>query len=99
MPFIKGQTGNPQGRPTGSQNYVTTDIKEFINNFLNENLSTLQADFDNLQSKERLYFMEKLLKYVIPTKTEEVSKKPYNRIEEMTDEELNAEIARLKEFC
>ena len=96
MPFKKGQTGNPQGRPTGSQNNVTTDIKEFINNFLNKNLSTLQTDFDNLESKERLYFMEKLLKYVIPIKSDNIIKQPKNPYEDWTDEQIDAEIERLR---
>ena len=95
MPFIKGQTGNPKGRPTGSQNYVTTDIKEFINNFLNENLNTLQADFDNLESKERLYFMEKLLKYVVPVKADHTVKQPTSKYADWTDEQIKAEIERL----
>ena len=95
MPFIKGQTGNPQGRPTGSQNYVTTDIKEFINNFLNENLNTLQADFDNLESKERLYFMEKLLKYVVPVKADHTVKQPTSKYADWTTEQIKAEIERL----
>ena len=95
MPFIKGQTGNPQGRPTGSQNNVTTDIKEFINNFLNENLNTLQADFDNLESKERLYFMEKLLKYVVPVKADHTVKQPTSKYADWTDEQIKAEIERI----
>lgn len=96
MPFKKGQTGNPQGRPTGSLNNVTTDIKEFINNFLNDNWGTLQSDFDNLESKERLHFMEKLLKYVVPIKADHIIKQPKNPFEDWTDEQLNAEIERLR---
>jgi len=89
--FKKG-TG---GRPKGSPNKTTIEVKEFISNFLNENLLTLQSDFDNLESKERLYFMEKLLKYVIPIKAEPIIKEIKNEYAEMTDEQLRSEIERI----
>ncbi|MBK8081344.1 MAG: hypothetical protein IPK25_14345 [Saprospiraceae bacterium] len=47
------------GRPKGSKNKVTIEVKEFLNNFLHDNLNTLQSDFDKLDSKDRLYFIEK----------------------------------------
>lgn len=95
MPFKKGQTGNPQGRPIGSQNNVTTDVKEFIKTFLNDNLNTLQSDFNNLESKDRLYFVEKLLKYVIPAKADHIVKQPTSKYEDWTVEQMTAEIERI----
>lgn len=84
------------GRPKGKQNKVTTDVKVFLNNFLNDNLSTLQADFDNLESKERLYFIEKLLKYVVPIKADHTVKQPISKYADWTDEQITTEIERIK---
>lgn len=38
MPFKKGQSGNPDGRPKGSQNGYTKDIKEAFGKLLGDNL-------------------------------------------------------------
>lgn len=83
------------GRPKGAKNKVTIEVKEFLSNFLNENLSTLQADFDNLESKERLYFMEKLLKYFVPLKADHNISPPRNKYEDWTLDQINAEVERL----
>jgi len=83
------------GRPKGAKNKVTIEVKEFLSNFLNDNLSKLQEDFDNLESKERLYFIEKLLKYVVPIKADQTVKQPISKYADWTDEQLKAEIERL----
>ncbi len=83
------------GRPKGSKNKVTIEVKEFLNNFLHDNLNTLQSDFDKLDSKDRLYFIEKILKYIIPTKADHIIKKPINQYEDWTEEQLQAELDRL----
>ena len=54
------------GRPKGSANKTTIEIKEFLTNFISDNLNTFQSDFDQLGSKDRLNFMERLLKIIIP---------------------------------
>jgi len=36
MPFKKGESGNPGGRPKGSKNKLTTSIKEMVFNALND---------------------------------------------------------------
>jgi hypothetical protein len=83
------------GRPKGAQNKVTIEVKEFLSNFLNDNLGTIQADFDNLESKERLYFIEKLLKYIVPIKADNTIKQPTSKYSDWTDEQLKAEIERI----
>lgn len=55
------------GRKMGSQNLVTKEISDFILNFVNSNLDTIQKDLDNLQPKERLQFIAMLLKFILPT--------------------------------
>jgi hypothetical protein len=86
------------GRPKGCKNKVTTDVKEFLNNFVNDNLETIQRDFDNLESKDRLLFFEKLLKYIIPTKAEQIVKPQISEYEDWTKEQIEAELKRLEDF-
>lgn len=85
------------GRPKGAKNKVTIEVKEFLNNFLQDNLETIQDDFDKLESKDRLLFFEKLLKYVVPTKTDHIIKQPKNQYEDWTDEQLKKELDRLRD--
>ena len=62
----RGRTNNPNGRPKGAPNKITTDLREFIGLLLNNNLEQLRADFEQLDGKDRLIMMEKLLSYVLP---------------------------------
>jgi hypothetical protein len=66
MGLKKGMINNPTGRPKGVQNRVTTEIKEVINQFINDNIGNLQNEFNNLESKDKLRFLIDLLPYVIP---------------------------------
>ena len=53
MPFKEGQSGNPNGRPKGSENKLTKNIKEMVFNALND---------------ERVGGLEGFIKWVIDTK-------------------------------
>jgi len=67
MPFKKkDERINRNGRPKGSANKLNSDLREKINNFLNDNWENIQGDFDNLEAKEKLMFFEKLLQYSLP---------------------------------
>lgn len=57
-------------RPKGAPNKVTKEVREFIAAFVEDNLETMQRDFDQLEPVERLRFIEKLIQYVVPKKTE-----------------------------
>ncbi len=63
-----GTVNNPKGRPKGSKNRATTDLRLFIKDFLEHNVDTLEKDFKKLSPKDRLNLLEKLLKYAIPVK-------------------------------
>ena len=64
---MKGQTNNPNGRPKGVPNKVTTDLRQWITNFLEDNLEQIQQDWKGLEPKDRIVLFEKLLKYALPT--------------------------------
>lgn len=58
------------GRIAGTPNKTTEEIKELIIQFVSNNIDTVQADFEKLEPKDKLYFFDKMLKYIIPTGSE-----------------------------
>lgn len=70
MGLQKGQTNNPAGRPKGKPNRTTTEIKEMINQFISCNLEDLQENYDKMEPEKKLLFLEKLLKFSIPTQSQ-----------------------------
>lgn len=61
-----GRTNNPNGRPKGSQNRNTEEIRSMISDLLNTNLGTIQSDLDSLNPKNRLKFISSILPYAFP---------------------------------
>jgi hypothetical protein len=61
--FQKGEGGRPKGKP----NKVTIELRQWITNFLEDNLEQLQKDWKTLEPKDRILLFEKLLKYTLPT--------------------------------
>jgi len=96
MPFEKGNSGNPTGRPPGTKNKTTEEIREKISDFLTESWGQVKDDFQLMDPEKRLYFFEKLLKYSIPplqsiTMQTEIRKD----LETLTDDQLEALASRL----
>ena len=50
------------GRCTGTPNKITRDLKETINAFLNHNIDSLQDNFNQLDAKDKINFIERLLR-------------------------------------
>lgn len=67
MAFKKGQSGNPNGRKVGTANKATTDLRQWITNFIDDNREQIQKDWQALDPKDRIVLFEKLLKYALPT--------------------------------
>jgi len=66
MGLKKGQTGNPSGRPKGTPNRITGDLKKWVDELLNNNLSTIEKDLEQLEPKDRILIFERFLQYAIP---------------------------------
>ncbi|HAH58630.1 MAG TPA: hypothetical protein DCL86_10825 [Bacteroidales bacterium] len=88
MKFEKGVSGNPKGRPKGTPNKTSDEIRNLIQDFIDKNMETLQADYESLEPKDRLNFIERLFKHVLPA--------PLHELERLTDEQLDELITRLK---
>ena len=92
MGQVKGQTGNPNGRPKGVPNKATTSMREKIGKFCNDNWEQVQSDFDELEPIDRIRTFEKFLQYTAPKMTENSFKVDYDT---MTDEQLTMFVRKM----
>jgi hypothetical protein len=64
--FKPGQSGNPDGRPKGSKNRTTEELRQHIQTVLDGQYDKLQADLDSMNPFQRVMMSEKLTKYFLP---------------------------------
>ena len=57
---------NPNGRPKGVGNKVTTELKTWITDLINNNRDQFTLDLKTVDADKRLAMIEKLMQYVIP---------------------------------
>lgn len=62
----RGKTGNPNGRPKGSNNKVTTEMRTWLANLIEGKKEQIVTDLESLAPKERLQMIEKFLQYTLP---------------------------------
>ena len=67
---MKGHTNNPNGRPLGVPNKVTANLKDRVNLLIENNFNKFQSDLDNIEPKDRLSILLKLMEYVLPKQKE-----------------------------
>lgn len=81
---------NRQGRRPGTPNKITTKLKTSILDFLDNNWLTVQTDFDNLEPKDRLTFILKLIEYALPKKRAlDTNRLIEGKIDSMSEEKIN----------
>lgn len=88
MPFIKGQSGNPAGRPKGVQTKVTQALRATITDFVSANLKDIQNQYNELDAAQKLSFLEKLLSYALP-KLQSVQMDVTTDINKLSDEQVD----------
>ncbi|MET3730706.1 hypothetical protein [Moheibacter stercoris] len=69
----KGTVLNPKGRPKGTPNKTTAELKELIKTFVESEIEEAENLLIELTPKERLDILCKLLPYVLPKQTELIS--------------------------
>lgn len=94
MPFKKGQSGNPTGKPPGAKNKIGIQLRETISNFLINNFDVIQKDFKKLQPKDRAKLYCDLLQYGLP-RLQAISNE--FQFEKLTDDQLTEVIETLKQ--
>ena len=60
--------GTPKtgGRKIGTPNKVTGTVKEWIAQLIDKNREQMEQDLAELEPKDRLQFLERLMQYVVP---------------------------------
>lgn len=84
----KGKTGNPNGRPKGSPNKVTSSVKSWISQLLDDNREQIKKDFKKLEPKDRIAMFERLMQYVTPKMGSVEAKIDLNELSENQIDEI-----------
>lgn len=92
MPFEKGISGNPVGRPRGSANRINQQLRETITDFLECNFQKIMDDFEELGPKDRVKLYCDLLQYGLP-KLQAVQIE--SEIERLPDDQLDLIIQKI----
>ena len=96
-----GQTGNPNGRPKGSPNKTTMELRQFVQNLLQDNQNQIVKDLKKVKPEQRLAIYEKMLQYVVP-KQQSIDIKAqieaeYNELERLLKNAPEEAIAKITE--
>lgn len=84
MAFEKGKSGNINGRPKGSQNNVSSEVKEKLAKFVDVNFSTFQKEFALLKPEIKVKLYLEAAKMVIPKpKDLEVDEDTFHKRDEL----------------
>jgi len=80
------------GRVQGTPNRSTDELRQTIQSFIENNLENLQINFELLEAKDKLMFLEKMLQYSLPRL--QATTLTMDELH-LTDEQLDVEIDRL----
>lgn len=99
MSFRKGRSGNPNGRPPGTKDRATKELRDRVKALLENQFDRIVADLESLEPRDRVNAWLKLLEYSLPKlqRSEIIQDEPQGRpnYENLTPEEV-AELVKLK---
>ena len=70
--FEKGQSGNIKGRPKGTRNKLTKELRILLKNIIAQELEEIPNHLSKLEPKDRLDVVLKLMGFILP-KVETIS--------------------------
>jgi hypothetical protein len=76
------------GRQKGVPNKTTDQLRGLFQSFVEANINDLQANFNQLEAKDKLNFVISLTKLILPP--------PLAELQKLSDEQLSELINRLK---
>jgi HPt (histidine-containing phosphotransfer) domain-containing protein len=80
---------NRKGRPKGVPNRSTDEVRAMLQTFLEANLDDLQYQYDQLEAKDKLAFIDRIIKHCLPA--------PLHELARLTDDQLTELINRLRD--
>jgi len=98
MRYRKGESGNLAGRPQGTENIATGQVRKLWSDLVLENIDQLKKDFRELKPKDRLSVAVKLSNYLLP-RLQSIQYDVYPEwadLLRLTEEERASELIRLK---
>ncbi len=103
---MKGHTNNPNGRPKGTPNKVTADLKQWVSDILNNGKERFAKYVEQLPPDEYIRTFTMLLNYALPkmasTTPDELLRKEKEMLQELIlslpDEMVNRVSTRLLEL-
>jgi len=93
MPFKKGRSGNPKGRPPGTKDKAGKELRDRVRVLLENQFDRIVEDLESLEPRDRVNAWLKLLEYSIPKLQrseiiQEPAEEPDFDYSNLTDEEL-----------